>query len=81
MGTEGAASDPAGRIIDLYPGASDTPMMGYVAPVYGVQSDPGEEPQIGYLLGNEACRRGVRCLLVEGGESLVERSPRRRVTA
>jgi len=38
-------------LIDLYVGPDGAPAMGFIAPVYGVQDDPGAVPPIGYAVG------------------------------
>lgn len=47
------AAAPKNRpsVIDMFPGAGGRPMMGFLAPIFGVQADPGTSERIGYVLG------------------------------
>lgn len=47
------AASPKDRpsAIDLFVGAGGRPMMGFVAPIFGVQADPGTSERIGFVLG------------------------------
>ncbi len=38
-------------VIDLYRGAAGQPTLGFMAPVFAVQADPGTSERIGYVLG------------------------------
>jgi PAS domain S-box-containing protein len=38
-------------VIDAFKGASGQPVLGFLAPVFALQSDPGTSPRIGYVLG------------------------------
>ena len=43
-------SKTARAVLDIYPGAANAPTMAFIAPVVGVQADPGSKP-IGWVLG------------------------------
>lgn len=47
----GRAASGQRAMIDIHVGISNEPMIGFVTPVYGIQSTPGVDPHLGFVVG------------------------------
>ncbi|MCK6449443.1 MAG: PAS domain-containing protein [Alphaproteobacteria bacterium] len=63
------AASPKDRpsAIDLFAGPGGQPMMGFVAPIFGVQADPGTSERIGFVLGLREIGEPFYALLKQPG--------------
>lgn len=57
-------------IIDLYEGLDGEPTMGFVHPVYAVQSEGEADKIIGFIVGLRTVRKSLYPLLVQPGDTL-----------
>ncbi|MCG8493496.1 MAG: cache domain-containing protein, partial [Sneathiellales bacterium] len=57
-------------VIDLYEGLDGEPVMGFVHPVYAIQSDGEADKIIGFIVGLRTVRKSLYPLLIQPGDTL-----------
>lgn len=62
-----AAPKDKPSVIDVFVGPSGQPLLGFLAPVYAIQADPGTSQRIGYALGLRELGEGFFGLLRQPG--------------
>lgn len=62
-----AAPKDKPAVIDAFAGAAGSPTIGFLAPIFAVQSDPGTSARIGHALGLRELGEGFHALLRQPG--------------